>query len=230
MKQMFFGLVVINILIFAWFGLGPGRSTGSYAGFSVKPPPPGVEVLLLLGEDPEQLDPVGDKGSIPTVSFLNPDCYSVGPIAAKSTLREVRDLISTQGIKAEARREEYREFNGTWIYLPPSANRAEARRLVALLKSKGIKDLLIVPNGDRRNAVSLGFFRNTTAAKEYYERVNKLGFAPVLEESYRSGVRYWLDLSANQVGSLPDTLVRNLDTQYEVGISPSTCGASIAGK
>jgi hypothetical protein len=229
MKQLFFGLILLNLAAYGWFGLGPGKPAGGYAVANSTPLPAGVASLRLLGET-EKLDVVEDTpattASEPTVAFLDPYCFSIGPIPAKSTLREVRDLLLAQGIRAEARRDEYQEFSGNWIYLPPTGSRAEARQLVDLLNSKGIKDHLIVPSGEKKNAVSLGFFRNENSARDYLKSLQQLGFAPVMEENYRSGLRYWLDFTSNEPSPLTDNMIRNLDNQFEVGISPSGCELS----
>jgi hypothetical protein len=218
MKQLFVGLVLLNLLVFGWYGVGPGRLAGNPLAAALAPPPPGVEGLRLLAEGSE---PVARSG--PTMVFLDPYCFSVGPIPAKSTLRELRDLLSGQGISAEARREEYQEFTGNWVYLPPATDREGARQLVSALTEKGFSDHLIVPSGPKRNAVSLGFFRNETAARDYFKRLQTAGFAPVMEENYRSGLRYWLDFNADQATPLSDAMVRELDSQYEVGVTRNNC-------
>lgn len=217
MKQLFLGLALLNLLVFGWYGLGPGQSSANHVA-AAQAPPPGVASLRLLTEGAE---PVARSG--PTMVFLDPYCFSVGPIPAKSTLRELRDLFSGQGIRAEARREEYQEFSGNWVFLPPAADRDEARQMVSALTEKGFSDHLIVPSGPKRNAVSLGFFRNEVAAKDYFTRLKNAGFAPVMEENYRSGLRYWLDFSADLSSPLSDAMIRDLDSQYEVGITRNNC-------
>jgi hypothetical protein len=220
MKQLFMGLVLLNLLVFGWYGVGPGRSPGNPLAASLTPPPPGVAGLRLLAEGTEAVG-----RSEPTVVFLDPYCFSVGPIPAKSTLRVLRDLLSGQGIRAEARREEYQEFTGNWVYLPPAADREGARRLVSALTEKGFSDHLIVPSGPKRNAISLGFFRNVTAARDYFKRLQNAGFAPVIEENYRSGLRYWLDFNADLATPLSDAMIRELDSQYEVGVTRNNCNS-----
>jgi len=55
MKSLFFGLLLINLGVYAWFVAGPGQIRGQYAGVELPTPPAGVASLRLLDEQTERM-------------------------------------------------------------------------------------------------------------------------------------------------------------------------------
>ena len=154
----------------------------------------------------------------PSAAFIESSCYALGPFAAESALKSVSSMLGALGIESLKRHETRRELNGFWVYIPPLPSRAEARKVVSMLKERGVKDYLIVPKGVKKNAISLGFFRTREGAQQHKAHMQTLGLAPVMDESYKDSSGFWLDFSSSSQPALPNALVDDLENQYD-GIS-----------
>jgi hypothetical protein len=108
-----------------------------------------------------------------------------------------------------------REFRGYAVFLPPRGSRDAARRLTDELLEKGISDYYIMTDGELRNAVSLGLFRERKHADGLVARVRRLGFQPELETRYRDLALIWLDYE-DADGVIDQALIRDLSPQDAV--------------
>jgi hypothetical protein len=224
MKVLFLLLLLANIALFAWFSQRPAPEATST--LSAAPVPPGVARLQRLQDLDDQQQALI---STPTVTFQEPYCFRIGPLEGVASGRALRDDLAkrVEGLDLQLHREEYRELSGYWVFLPPQSSRSEAIKLTRQLKEKGIKDYLIVPNGPKRNAISLGFFRQQDTSRRHFARLRELGFSPELEESYRTGERFWLDFVSYNSNPLPDELIREMFDQYRYEVSRRDCVAEI---
>jgi hypothetical protein len=224
MKILFLLLLLANIALFAWFSQQPVPDNTHQ--LMAAPPPPGVARLQRLQEltEVEQA-----PRPAPQLAFLEPYCFSIGPIDGVKSGRDLRERLAQrdEGLDLQLRREEYRELSGYWVFLPPQPSRREAVKLTRLLKDKGIEDFLIVPNGPKRNAISLGFFRQRDTSRAHFARVRRLGFSPELEESYRTGERFWLDFTSYNSNPLPDQLIRKLYDEHRYEVSRRDCAVPV---
>lgn len=220
MKPLFLLLLLANIALFAWSSLRPAPDA-THAVVAA-PVPAGVARLQRL-QDLDGQQPV--VTAAPTVTFQEPYCFRIGPLDGVQSGRDLRDELAkrVEGLDLQLRREEYRELSGYWVFLPPQASRSDALKMTRELKAKGIKDYLIVPNGPKRNAISLGFFRRQDTSRQHFARLRELGFSPELEESYRTGERFWLDFTSYDSNPLPDELIRELFDRYHYEISRREC-------
>jgi hypothetical protein len=224
MKILFLLLLLANIALFAWFSQQP--VSDSTHRLAAVPPPAGVAHLQRL----QEVDEVEQAPRpAPVAAFLEPYCFTIGPIDGVKSGRELRDRLAQrdEGLDLQLRREEYRELSGYWVFLPPQPSRREAVKLTRQLKDKGIEDFLILPSGPNRNAISLGFFRQQDTSRAHFARVRKLGFSPVLEESYRTGERFWLDFTSYDSNPLPDVLIRELFEQHRYEVSRRDCALPV---
>jgi len=159
-----------------------------------------------------------NKKDLPRAAFLEVDCYSLGPFSAESSLNSVISMLDDRGVKTVTRFETRRELSGFWVYIPPLPSRADARKVVAVLKDRGVKDYLIVSNGVKKHAISLGFFRTREGAQQHRAHMQTLGLAPVMDESYKDSNGFWLDFTSSSKPALPNAFVEDLQGQYD-GIS-----------
>lgn len=220
MKILLLFLLLANIALFAWFSQQPAQDAART--LTAAPVPPGVARLQRL----QDLDEAQQAASrVPTVTFQEPYCFRIGPLDGVRSGRALRDDLAkrVEGLDLQIRREEYRELSGYWVFLPPQSSRSEAIKLTRQLKEKGVEDFLIVPSGPKRNAISLGFFRQQASSRRHFARLRELGFSPELEESYRTGERFWLDFTSYNSNPLPDELIRELFDQYHYEVSRRDC-------
>ena len=153
----------------------------------------------------------------PQADFIEPRCYALGPFKEESSLKSVRLDLKTLGIEAKKRHQIGRELSGYWIYIPPLPNRAEAKKVVSMLKGKGVKDYLIVSAGVKKNAISLGFFSTREGAVQHKTHMQTLGILPVMGESYKESSDFWLDFSsADELAPpLPKPFIDALRVKYD---------------
>jgi hypothetical protein len=214
MKYLVFVLLVLNVLMFVWLKNQP--ETGNYIAHAK---PLSGERLQLLSEasavGQPGIAPAGKPGKAgPAVTFVGVACYTLGPFASETGASEANETLASLGLATQQREGTRRELTGHWVYLPPFASRADAKKVTAILKARGIKDFLIVPNGPNENAISLGFFRSRDSAEQHFARISALGLNPLKEERYKENSGLWLDFSSPNRPPLPEAIVDALQQQY----------------
>jgi len=176
--------------------------------------------LALLSEREDvlntEVEPIpSEEDKSPKISFVGAVCYGLGPFSEIDDVQEVVLGLADLGLEFERRYATRRELKGYWVYLPPFLSRTEARKMTKLLKSRGVKDFLIVPNGESENAISLGFFRTQSAAERHLANMQKLGLLPLLERNYAESSGFWLDFSSPKQPPLSSDAMEALQQQFE---------------
>ena len=182
----------------------------------VKPKTPATPETLPP-ETPEASPPVTRRVQ-PSAAFIAPNCYSLGPFAANSSLESVTNKLRKLDIKIVKRYETRRELTGYWVYIPPLPSRADAGKVVSMLKERGVKDYLIIPSGGRKNAISLGVFGSKEGAEQHKTHMQTLGIAPVMEAMYKDSDGFWMDFTYSGELEQLNRLVNDLQNEY-AGIS-----------
>jgi cell division protein FtsN len=79
------------------------------------------------------------------------------------------------------------------VYFPPFPTFAAARDMASRLRQAGVNDIYIIRDGDERNAVSVGVFKDRKGAEQRRRRLNGLGFKPEVEvrDQHQAG-SYWI--------------------------------------
>lgn len=217
MKYLTIGLLLLNVLMFAWL-----QSQPESANYIAQAKPLAGERLQLLSES-SSTEPLsvaeaenGARTTVPgpTVTFVSVACYTLGPFASERGAKEANETLASLGLATRQREDTRRELTGYWVYIPPFPSRAEAKKVTAMLAEHSVKDFQIVPNGPKRNAISLGFFRSHDSAEQLYARVSALGLGPVKEDNYRENSGLWLDFSSPNRPPLPAAIVDALQQQY----------------
>lgn len=210
MKYLTLGLLLLNLLVFAWLQTQPGPFGGT-----ARVSPLSGEQLVLLAEQPDApaLEPANERVA-PRVTFVGVACYSLGPFVSEAGAREANETLAGLGLATQQREGTRRELTGYWVYIPPLLSRDEAREVTAMLKARGVKDFQIVSTGPKKNAISLGFFRSQDSAEQHYARISALGLNPVKEENYKENSGLWLDFSSPNRPPLPEAIVDALQQQY----------------
>lgn len=174
MRNLFFGLLVANLLFFAW-----GRWIAPEPEAATPVVTPGVK---LAGE----AQPA--KVSAPL------RCYSVGPYPDETTTRHVEEVLGTRGLRAVARKVE-----GTatifWVYVPAASTQSEQRRQLRALDGAGIKDAEVLTQPEFAGRISLGQYPDQAAAQVRAAAASQVGLPVQVENREQPRDDWWLDVS-----------------------------------
>lgn len=193
MRIVFFGLLLINIVFFAW----SQNADLSNAGHEpkrmqqLKPeliklerdaslPPPPAPIAVSAAVSPAAATQSAAIAAPPVTKA--PDPAPEAPVCtvftglsldkAKQTQADIgksapQARVSLQALKEEA---------SYWVHIPSQANKAAADKKMAELKQLGVADAFIMPDGGpNRFALSLGLFKIEDSAKLYLAELNKKG-------------------------------------------------------
>ena len=145
--------------------------------------------------EPEIQDTSVDKEAVPEQAKpVQMACFTLGPFVQASTAGRTAEAISALGVTVNRKQTTQRRPRGYWVYLPAFKTYEAARKRVAELQKKGLKDMFIMGKGDHKNAVSLGLFKTRSAANERYQQVKKMGFSVKINTQYRETKLAWLDM------------------------------------
>ncbi len=81
-----------------------------------------------------------------------------------------------------------------WVYLEASTE-DDAKNNLAELKRKGVKDYMLVREGDLKNAISLGLFRSQDSVTRRLEEMSEQGYKPVVVPKFEKTDQYWINAS-----------------------------------
>jgi hypothetical protein len=214
LRLLFVLLSALNIAVGAWLLLGqPYAHNGNAVD-------PGVRELRLLSELPQAAATVVAPSSTSVAQTVPPPpapaptavaaapptrpavamsqiCLALGPFATPQDLRNARQTLGTQVMRMRSRQEQASQPNGWWVYLPASANRAQALELARQLGAKHIQDYFVVSAGDQPNTVSLGLFKDPANARKRRDEVAAAGFPARMSERSENVPEYWLDVVAS---------------------------------
>jgi hypothetical protein len=79
------------------------------------------------------------------------------------------------------------------VYIAPQASMAQAEQIVSDIKKYSVADVLVIPEGPYKNAISLGFFSNLNKAKRHAEYIRYLGYDAQYTEQQAAREVFWLD-------------------------------------
>ncbi|MEX0899057.1 MAG: SPOR domain-containing protein [Gammaproteobacteria bacterium] len=197
-------LVVANLLLAAWLYTRP---TGPAAPGA---PPLAASPLVLVAELPDTPPPIfeapletlpgAEPEAVVTVD-TNASCQALGPFADREAALAAAARLTGLGLPARPRAVDASERLGFWVHTPPAPNREAAAAVVEQLRLAGVRDFYVVVDGDTRNAVSLGVFRQRDGAEQQAGRLRAMGFQVEIGERRRESTVWWLDFPAPAGGS-----------------------------
>jgi len=207
MRLFLIFVILLNLLYAAWQYLSPAV-TSDY----IPPLPDNLKTLELLRETREVVDPVAegqnkdlpenemesavDSAPVELESVVVEDvasCYTLGPFKDKEIMQQLKISLSEHVDGMTVRKLRDSEKHRYWVYIPSLGTRKRARDMVERLRSSKIKDFYIILNGDARNGVSLGHFKEQVHANRRFKKVKSLGFDAEIKVIYRDFDVYWLD-------------------------------------
>lgn len=173
--------------------------------------PPGTPTLTLISElaaipslreesDREEFtadapDPeVAASTEVNTEAVSSEICIRTGPFKEGAAFKTFREWLRprTRMMTSEVETTQTRRF--FWVYLEASTE-DDAKNNLAELKRKGVKDYMLVREGDLKNAISLGLFRSQDSVTRRLEEMSEQGYKPVVVPKFEKTDQYWINAS-----------------------------------
>lgn len=207
-------IIILNLLYAGWEYLSPAVSNEEIA-----PLADNLQTLELLRETRQQQGVVLDIDIGPGVENSHDAetlelstevqelqeveseaaCYTLGPFKDKDIMQQLRISLAEHVDDLKVRKLQDSEKHRYWVYIPALKNRRQARKMVEKLRASQITDFYIILNGDARNGISLGHFKEQKHANRRLRQVTSLGYDAEINVIYREFDVYWLDYQNNVV-------------------------------
>lgn len=236
MKGIFYILLLLNLGFFGWLYTSQDDNALSQSLNAAMSKDKGELKLLSELNDEEKIKLLKNPQKLleeaqedysqsdiePEVNESPMVCYQAGPFVSSQARSSFASKISAFGMT------EMSQWTGTekairyWVYLPPMASKADARRVVSDLNRKGLKDVAIVNSGKFKNAISLGLFGSKENARERVALLQKYAYSPKINESTVSKTLFWISFKSETElsQSRQERLLRDFGSAK---ISKTTC-------
>jgi hypothetical protein len=126
----------------------------------------------------------------PEPALAAPVCGGLGVFEKRSQAELASVRLLAQGAKTEITSESSNEQAGFWVLIPPQRDRQGAIAIANRLEKAGITDLWRFTSGDLAHAISLGLFRDEERARARRDKIEEMGFNPIVKPRYREQPRY----------------------------------------
>lgn len=215
MRQVFFTLVGMNLLILGWGFLfaedsstrgvrevGANSSPGRIAqGAPRNVEKPNAAVPQLGGQGAS----VGDSPEREKEEKVEPQalCEIVGPFSVDSEVEAFMERLSSIDVRSSRHELELSVGSNYWVLLPAKASRKEAQRELKKLQSLGV-DSYVVPKGDYANAISLGMFTKKGLADAVVDNLKSKKYNPTLKVIDRTQIETWVMVSPQDADNMSD--------------------------
>jgi hypothetical protein len=183
MKLIVWFLVIVNVLLLAYFNLAPSTANLPSGNQPLQP-----EKLKLL--TPEEIEVLPRKE--PEVTTLEPvaymtdtapaetGCYEWGSFSTASLLR-ARNVLDKYSLTATVQEQTSQESRRYWVYIPRLRSAAQAQARVDELRALGVEDMFVVQEPQWHNAISLGVFKDEQLATKLLEELKSRGVASAVK-------------------------------------------------
>lgn len=122
-------------------------------------------------------------------------CVSVGPFRELAQAATAAANLRMAGYQPTQRVAEGDIWIGYWVYIQGIPTEAEANKVLAKVRSKGLTDSYVIPNSDSGSLVSLGVFSEISGVTRRREEVRALGYEPTVVDRTRRATVYWVDVT-----------------------------------
>lgn len=215
MRLLLWLLLLLNVVLLAYFQLGSQQPAGPLAGH--QPIDPGKLKIVT----PEELARLPKKGEIPlsaspspspaTASMPVASCYEWGSFAVPDAAR-AKAALDRIGLESIAKPQTPQEAVRYWVYIPPRESLEKAQAKVDEIKALGIEESFIIQEPKWRFAVSLGVFKADALATKFLEELHSRGIKSAVkgrrnQEGWQTGytIKNVLPAQAEEIGKLkPD--------------------------
>jgi SPOR domain len=211
MRVFFLFLLILNGLIGGWFYLQPVKNN-----LAVEPMDDNINALVLINEVNGQkkikkalvaVKPVAIKEGVELDQQSVKSCHTLGPFKDERILKQARKQLAEQVRDIDVRKREESQRHRYWVYLPTMSSRAKAIEQSKQLAKYKISDYYIVHSGDKRNAISLGHFKEKKHADHRVNQLKKHDLEAEMEVIFRHLDVFWLDYSTVKNNASNDEMV-----------------------
>lgn len=141
-------------------------------------------------------------------------CYSVGPFVIIGDVSNAARMFEEAGIAAQQRAAPEKEHAGFWVFIPPQPSLQSARAVLRDLQLKELRDALIISEGEKANAISVGVYYVEQQAEQRRNDIIRMGYAAQIEELTRTRSQYWLDIELQRSTRIPGKLWQQALKKY----------------
>lgn len=153
----------------------------------------------------------------------NTVCYTYGPIPNQEESDLLSKWLDERGISYKERQTNEQGKQLFWVYLAPRESREKAVADINDLRQKGVKDILLVREGDLLNAISLGLFSSQAAVNRRLNEIKTKGYQSVVVP-YSGGKQiHWFDVSVIQNSDYVNELFSGFPARFKA--LPVECNA-----
>ena len=170
--------------------------------------------------DAIQKDVVGSEKVDTTLTSNAKYCYVIGPIKTKSKISRISKHIRSMGLEITKVRKTVKKVPSHWIYLSGYKTEAEAKKGIARLASKGMKDTQLIKRNATSFVISVGLFSTKSGADDRLKTLEDFGFTPQASMVTANKSLYWIDLKYKDGDKVDTSLLQSLikgmkDTKVE---------------
>ncbi|MCY4454208.1 MAG: hypothetical protein OXC01_19910 [Immundisolibacterales bacterium] len=193
MKWLAALLVIVNVGYFAWnhWLLDPLRTAPPTLPAEAAESIDRLEEVDLNNFAKREPASLGTSGG----RAIEASCFAVGPLAGEysegSVMGRVREWLKSRGGRIGLRTGKYHELSYYWVYLPPAGTHDTAEERVRELAANAFGGAVVIPEGNMKNAVSIGVYGLRTALERDLTRLKAQGFEPEVQRVRRTGESLW---------------------------------------
>lgn len=188
------------------------------AGFQIAKPRGKTETTASVIET--------DDSNIPTIHLFSElmqdqelmsgsrQCFTLGPFHDMEDMQGVRDRLQAVTLSTNNRQTIAMVEKGYWVYLKPYASLLEANQVLLALQALGLKDVAVVYEGERKKAISLGYFLRQENALKRKKGLEAKGYQPQIRVKRQAEPRYWLDYEQNPGSGLVSLNMQNRPNDF----------------
>lgn len=134
-------------------------------------------------------------------------CYSIGPFLLVNDVSSTAKIFDgVDGVATQQRATAERSQVGYWVYVPPLDTLQAARAVLRDLQNREIRDVLVISEGAKANAISAGVYNVEGQAQERRDAISALGYKAEIDPLYRTQAQYWLDVELMKSQAIPAKL------------------------
>jgi hypothetical protein len=220
-RYVFFALLVLNLVYFAWADWVDQPGTAPPAAAKLPTIKMASEVTPAGAALP--VAEAAHKMALNEAAETAP-CMSIGPFADIETSARAAAVLKEKGFEPAQRAAAGETSQGFWVYVGGLKSDAEVANVVRDLVYHGITDAHAMADSDATDRrVSVGLFSERERADKRAQVVGKLGIKAEVAEHKLPASVYWIDLSPQPgMGSVPidDLLAERIGTKVGIQACP----------
>ena len=194
MRWIVLSLLSLNLLVFGvqWLEL---QKKNIKSGAAKLAKVSGTSSTLTLLQEVKLLPSaqvVGGDNEVPAADEQGDElCFLIGPMDDQAAVERLQLAMQEEGVNTVPRENKIKLAPEYWVYLEPLESRKAAIIRLKELQVRKI-DSYLIAQGELRNGISLGLFRNIDSAERMQARRIEQGFDAKIREIPKTKSEFWL--------------------------------------